>query len=106
MAKKLALVNGIPRMVEEIGGPTIYEETLTVVASGAGANEINGPVTAGTNVTLPNSGTYSSAELEIWFAGDRLQPIYDYNYESSTEVSFTFQLEVDDILTFRIDRSL
>ena len=58
MAKKLALVNGIPRMVDESASPAIYDETLTVVSSGAGAGEVNGPITAGSPVTLPDSKTY------------------------------------------------
>ena len=105
MAKKLALVAGIPRMTEESASPAIYDQTLTVVASGAGANEVNGPITAGIPVTLPASKAYDSLELEVYLAGDRLKPIFDYNYDSSTTVSFTFQLLVGDVIRFRIDRS-
>lgn len=102
---KLALVNGLPRMVAEAGAPTIYDETLIVVSGGAGAGEINGPITAGTPITLPDSKTYTGEELECYLGTDRLIPVYDYNYESSTQISFTFELEVDDIIRFRIDRS-
>lgn len=104
MAKKLALVNGIPRMVEESASPTIYDETLKVVTSGAGAGEINGPITAGTFVTLPDSKTYTSDELEVYLDGDRLKKVFDYNFENSTNVSFTFELIVGDVVRMRIDR--
>ena len=105
MAKKLQLVNGIPRMTEESGAPTIYDETLKVVASGAGAGEINGPINAGVAVTLPSSQTYTSNELEVYLKTDRLIPVFDYNFNSSTSVTFTFQLIVGDVIRFRIDRS-
>lgn len=105
MAKKLALVSGIPRMVEESGSPTIYDETVTIVSSGAGANEMNGPVTAGNPVTLPSGKTYTSDELEVYLDGERLIPVFDYTHASSTTVSFTFELVVGDRLRFRIDRS-
>ena len=105
MAKKLELVNGIPRMTAESGAPAIYDETLTVVSSGAGAGEINGPVTAGTPVTLPNSKTYTSDELEIYLDGDRLVSVFDYTHNTTTTVTFTFELVVGDRIRFRIDRS-
>jgi len=105
MAKKLALVQGIPRMVDESATPSIYDETLTVVSSGAGAGEINGPISAGTPVSLPNSRAYTGDELEIYLDGDRLYPAMDYNYSSSTEVEFTFEMKAGDVLRFRIDRA-
>lgn len=105
MAKKLALVLGIPRMTEESASPIIYDETLRVVSSGAGVGEINGPITAGTPVTLPDSKTYIGDELELYLDGDRLVPIFDYNYDSSTTIAFTFEIKPGDVLRFRIDRS-
>jgi hypothetical protein len=104
MAKKLALVQGIPRMTEESASPTIYDETLEVVSSGAGAGEINGPISAGTPVTLPSSKTYTGNELEVWLDGDRLKPTFDYTFNSSTTVAFTFELKPGDVIRFRIDR--
>lgn len=101
---KLELVNALPRMKAESGSPTIYDETLEVVSSGAGAGEINGPITSGTSITLPSSKTYTGDELEIYLNGDRLVPVFDYSYDSSTQVSFTFELVVGDIIRFRIDR--
>lgn len=105
MAFKLALVNALPRMTLESASPTIYDQNLEVVASGAGAGQINGPINAGTSVTLPSSQTYTGAELEIYLGLDRLRPILDYTYASSTQVQFTFQLTAGDLLRFRIDRA-
>lgn len=104
MARKLALVAGIPRMVDEAASPTIYDQNLLVVSSGAGAGQINGPIAAGTSVSLPSGQTYSGAELEVWIGPDRLRPVLDYAYASSTQVQFTFQLIPGDNLRFRIDR--
>lgn len=104
MAKKLALVSGIPRMVDESASPAIYDEVLKVVVSNPGVGEILGPITAGTPVTLPSGKTYTSNELEVYLAGDRLKPVFDYNHNSSTTVTFTFELLVADVIRFRIDR--
>lgn len=106
MAKKLALVDGIPRMVDESATPTIYDTTVTVVSSGAGANEVNGPLSAGSPVTLPDSKTYTGDELEVYLDGERLIPVFDYTHDSSTTVAFTFELLVGDRLRFRIDRGV
>lgn len=108
MAKFLRLSNGIPRSFNEGSSVTIYDQSLTVVTSGAGANQINGPVTSGTSVTLPGSQTYTSAELQIYLNGDRLEPVFDYTYVGSpprTQVQFTFDLVVGDRIDFRIDRA-
>ena len=103
MTKALALVNGIPRMIEtEV---SIYEEIITVVASGAsGDNEMNGPISSGTIVFLPNSKTYSSDELEVYLEESRLTKLLDYTNSSSTSVQFTFQIKVGERIKFRIDR--
>lgn len=108
MANFLRLVAGVPTSFAESSSLTIYDQPLTVVASGAGANQINGPVTAGTNVTLPAGGTYVGAELEIRYNGMRLEQLYDYNYVGSgtkTQVTFTFDLQVGDRYDFRVDRA-
>lgn len=92
-------------MRAEAASPAIYDETLKVVTSGAGAGEINGPISAGTPVTLPSSKTYTGNELEVYLDGDRLKPVFDYSFASGTTVSFTFELKVDDVIRFRIDRA-
>jgi hypothetical protein len=102
---KLELINALPRMALESGSPVIYDQNLEVVASGAGAGQINGPIAAGTSISLPNGRTYTSNELEVYIGPDRLRPVLDYTYASSTQVQFTFQLVVGDLLRFRIDRA-
>ena len=104
MAKKLELVNGIPRMTEESASPVIYDETLLVVSSGAGPGEVDGPITAGNAVTLPSSKTYTAEELEVYLGTDRLTEVFDYNHDSTTTVTFTFEMIVGDVIRFRIDR--
>lgn len=108
MANFLRLVNGQAKSFAESNSITIYDQLLTVVASGAGANQINGPVNAGVNVTLPGGQTYTSADLNIFLNGDRLVVLSDYSYVGSplrTQVQFTFQLVVGDVIEFRIDRA-
>lgn len=108
MGKFLRLSNGVPRSFQESASLTIYDESLTVVASGPGANEIVGPISAGVNVSLPEGQTYTAAELQIYLNGDRLEPVFDYAYVGSpprSQVQFTFGLVVGDRLDFRIDRA-
>lgn len=96
MAYVVNLVNGVPHLVSE--GSSYYDETYTV----------NSDISANTPITLPNSGTYTSSELEVWLRGIRLTPVIDYNYVGSpprTQVSFTFDLYTHatdpDVIRFR-----
>jgi len=87
--------------------PTIFDESLVVVASGAGAGEINGPITTGTPITLPAAQTYEDDELEIYLNNVRIDSTYDYNHEGTvprTQISFTFDIIVGDVIRFRVDR--
>ncbi len=109
MGKFLRLINGIPRMVDESGTPTIYDDYLDVVTSGAsGANEINvADSETGDPITLPNGGTYEGDELEVYLNGNRLEDVVDYNWQGSgtrTQIAFTFDLAVGDRVRFRVDR--
>lgn len=106
MTKLVQLLNGVPRVnnISTGAGPTIYDEHVTIVASGAGANEMNGPVTSGSPVTLPGAKTYTAEELEVYVNGQRLEDVFDYSHASSTTVTFTFDLVVGDRIRFRIDR--
>lgn len=86
-----------------------YEETITVVAGApADDNEISGPVSAGTNITLPlNSRNgnvqeiydVAGADLALFLNGQRLNLTADYLELSPTEFEMTFDLVVDDVLT-------
>lgn len=109
MGKFLRIVNGIPRQVEESGTPTIYDDHLVVVESGAsGPNEINvADAETGDPITLPNSGTYEANELEVYLNGNRIEDVVDYNWLGSgtrTQVAFTFDLAAGDRIRFRVDR--
>lgn len=98
MAKKLALVNGIPRMIDESASPTIYDETSTIGVGG---------LSTGSPLTLPSAQTYDSSELEIYLNNIRIEDVIDYNYVGivpRTQVSFTFDLLETDIVRFRVDR--
>jgi len=101
---KLELIGGIPRMRPESANPAIYDETLEIVGSGAGAGQLNGPISAGTPITLPSSKTYTGDELEVYLESDRLIPIFDYSYSSATQIAFTFEIKVGDVIRLRIDR--
>jgi len=83
----------------------LYREIITVVSSPSGGNQI-AATTAGTAITLPNSGSYSSDELQVNLDGELLQPVLDYTETSSTQVTFLFDLELDDVLEFIIERNL
>lgn len=107
MGKFLRLINGVPKMVEESAAQPIQEGTLRVVASSPGTGEIVGPIAANTSITVPNSIEYTDAELNIFFEGQKLIPALDYTYVGSaprTQVQFTFELLVGDLLFFEKER--
>jgi hypothetical protein len=98
LAKFLRLINGVPKHQDEAASTTIYNERY----------QVNSTITTGTPITLPASGTYNSAELEVRLNGVKLEPVYDYNYVSTpprTQVTMTFDLVNGDELTFRVDRA-
>lgn len=106
----LVLINGVGRMtaITTSSLPAIYDESITVVDSGAVGNQINGPVTTGTSITLPSGQTYNSTELQVYLNGDRLESVFDYTYVGSiprTQIQFTFDLEVYDRIDFVIERA-
>ena len=107
MSKVIRIINGMTRQVDDTAAPPIYDESLLVVSDNPEAGEIVGPIATGTPISLPDDRTYSSDELEIYVNGQRVEPIFDYNYVGSiprTQISFTFDIELKDIIRFRIDR--
>lgn len=104
MGKFLQLSNGIAKSFDESGSPAIYDETIEIVEFSPGANQLTGPISAGTGITLPNSQTYTGDELQVFLNGSRLDDVIDYNHTSSTQVEFLFNLEVGDLIRFYIDR--
>ena len=116
MAVALALVNGVPRQQTIPGTSLIYDQSVSIVASGgsAGSNSVNGPVTSGTPITLPSSGSYtlnanSVANVQIFLNGDRLEQTFDWVISGTgpnyTAVAFTFNLVVNDRVDFLIERT-
>jgi hypothetical protein len=112
----LQLINGVPRQ-QTIGTslPTIYDQSVNIVTSGGSApSSLNAPVSAGTAVTLPSSGSYtlntnSYPNLQVFLNGDRLEYLLDWATSGSgptyTAIQFTFNLEAADRIDFRIDRN-
>ena len=103
--KFLSLTNGIPKSFDESGSVPIYDVSLLVVSSSPASYEILGPISAGTDITLPDAQTYVGEELQVFLNGIRLEQVRDYNYVSSTQIDFTFELIPTDIIRFYIDRS-
>ena len=99
MGKFLRLSAGVARSFDEGSAITIYDQVFTVGGGG---------LTAGTNITLPSSGTYTSDELEVYLNGQRVKVSDDYNYVGSpprTQITFTFDLLAGEQVRFRVDRS-
>jgi hypothetical protein len=78
----------------------IYDEVLVVGGGG---------ITTGSNITLPNGGTYEGVDLEIYLNGEFLEKDLDWNQVGSiprTQIQMTFDLVQNDRLRFRIDHAL
>ena len=104
MGKFLRLSNGVARSFSEANGSPIYDESLVLVASSPGPGEILGPISTGVPVSLPLGESYVAEELEVYLNTGRLEDVVDFNFHSSTQVSFTFDLVVGDRIRFRKDR--
>ncbi len=105
---KLQLINGLPRMTIEAGATDPYDVSIEIVASGAsGQYQLNGPISAGTNIALPDSQSYEVGkdELLINLNTQPMELLYDFAESSSTAFQLTFELEVGDRLDIRIDHS-
>ena len=73
----------------------IYDETYVP----------GGTVTAGTSITLPNSGTYTAKDLKVELNGQLMEAVIDYNYVGSaprTQLQMTFDLVLGDRLRLKI----
>ena len=76
---------------------TIYDE-ITIVGVGG--------ITTGTNIPLPNTGTYAGDDLEIYLNGEFMEKDLDWNEvgaQPRTNIQMTFDLVDGDRLRFRID---
>jgi hypothetical protein len=84
MARYITLSNGIPHLAVD-PGVSLYDQPFVLTST----------ITAGTAVTLPAGGTYTSTDLQITLNGQVLEDTFDYNWLGSpprTQVSFTFDL--------------
>jgi hypothetical protein len=115
MSTALNLFNGVPRTFTIPGTSLIYDQSVTMVASGGnGSTTLNGPISSGTAITLPRSGVYtlntnSVPNLNVYLNGERLESTIDWNTSGSgpnfTAIQMTFQLVVGDRLDFRMERT-
>jgi hypothetical protein len=105
MAKFLRLTNGIPKSFDESGSPVIYDRSITIVAASPGTDQLIGPISAGTNITLPGGQTVTGDELRLSLNGILLDDVLDYNITSTTTIQMTYSLEIKDVLRFFIDRN-
>jgi hypothetical protein len=103
MGRFTRLVNGVLKSFDEASPAPIYDESLIVVESSPQSGQIL-PLDAGDPLTLPNSQTYEGLELQIFHNGQYLEDVADYILTSSTQITFTFDLEIGDKVRFRIDR--
>lgn len=116
------LTKAIKRLDDAIGGVEAalevepYQEIITIISgSPSGDQEITGPVAASTTVKIPKNTRNANvqetfvvgkSDIEIFLGGVELIVGKDYTEigtsgDDSFDVSFTFQLEVDDVLNFR-----
>lgn len=98
MGKFLRLTNGIPVMQDEASTLPSYDESI-YYASG---------LTSGTNITLPNSGSFSDASAKdiLVIVNDRIVEVTrDFSVVGAgptyTQISFNYNLSNDSVVRFR-----
>lgn len=95
MSRFVQIVNGVLRGVSQ-NAIAIYDEST----------EITSTLTSGSPLTLPSGQTYEGSDLKVFFNGQAIETVRDYNFVGSaprTQVSFTFDLEPGDVIRFRIN---
>lgn len=83
------------RFRTEFDAAEVYDETVVVGVGG---------LSAGTNITLPNSETYKDVELTVYLGGDLIEVTEDYNYVGSdprTQIQIIVDLFENERLRFR-----
>lgn len=96
MGKFLRLSNGVARSFEEAAGTPAYNEVIDVASD----------ISAGTPVTLPNSGTYEDKEILIFVNGKYIQLGEGWNLVGvapRTQVSFSDDILTGDLISFYIN---
>lgn len=77
---------------------TIYDETYTVPGGG---------LSSGSNITLPNSGTYENKDLRVYVNGQLWEDGVDFDYVGAagpgkTEIQILQDLEAGELVRFRV----
>lgn len=94
MGKVARIVNGVVRQVD-----TALQYEATIVAPSGG-------YASGTNLTLPNGGTYFSKDLSVFLNGQLLEVGYDYNYVGTgtrTQIQLIAQVFEGERILYRVD---
>ena len=98
MGKFLRLINGLPIMQDEAAGVAAYDESI-YYSSGLAAN---------TTITLPNSGSYTSASAKdlLIILNDRVVEVTrDFTVIGAgptyTQIQFVYALSNDSVVRFR-----
>lgn len=109
-------VNGILTALDQ----PVYDETIEIVISGATGNQLNGPVPSGTTITIPTNSRLTGSPQQFYVVGKgTLQVFVNGQYlavfgyangwsevgaplSNSDEIVINQQLEVGDLITFRI----
>jgi hypothetical protein len=113
MATFLRGSNGIARSFAEATSTAIYDQSIILVVSGPTGNDLVGPITSGTPITLPASGSYTVASsvtaLNVFLNGMKLDYILDWSVSGAgptyTALSFLFDLVVTDKIELRYERA-
>ena len=76
---------------------SVYRKTMFIVDdTPQNAYELQGPIASGTNITLPDSGTYTDKELFVSLNGSELVPGFHYNYVGTaprTQIQILMRLD-------------
>lgn len=96
MASFLTFENKKPKL-QSLSASVYRAYILVIDETPALPEEIQGPITAGTPISLPNGGTYEGNELKLDVNGVDLTPLLDYNFvgpgPARTQITLTFDLD-------------
>lgn len=85
------------------GAAAIYDRSLNIVTNATLPEELTGPVLAGTPIQLPLGKIFDGDELQVYLNGNFAEEPLDYLAVSTNQIAFNFDLNVGDIVRFRID---
>ena len=112
MASFITLTGKKPKLTSL--ATAVYREEIAVVDDAPqNAQELTGPISSGTAITLPLAQVYQGDELQVKLNGLDMVPLRDYNCVGAgpdrTQISMTFTLEgtraEPDVLEFYIENA-